>query len=115
MYKISAIFLHFLPAIFLDLMIKVSGGRPILFRMHKNIWKSLGLLEKFIFTEWKFHNQNTVALSNQLSDIDKENFFIDIEPLQWNDYFENLAKGVLRYLHNEHPKYLSQAKRKDKM
>lgn len=86
-----------------------------LFRMHKNIWKSLDLLEKFIFTEWKFFNHNTVMLSKQLSDFDKENFFIDIKSLKWDDYFENLAKGVLRYLHNEHPKYLAQAKKKDKM
>ncbi|XP_063697146.1 putative fatty acyl-CoA reductase CG8306 [Culicoides brevitarsis] len=115
MYKISAIFLHFLPAIFLDLLLKITGGRPILIRLHKNIWNSLNLLEKFIFTEWKYHNKKTLELSSQLSDKDKEVFFIDMSTLKWNDYFENLAKGVLRYLNNEHPRHLEAAKKKDKM
>lgn len=56
-----------------------------------------------------------MALNDQLSKTDKEIFFLDISTLKWDTYFENLAKGVLRYLNNEHPKHLPAAKRKDKM
>lgn len=86
-----------------------------LIRLHKNIWNSLNLLEKFIFTEWKYDNKKTMELSSQLSNVDKEIFFIDMTSLKWDAYFENLAKGVLRYLNNEHPRHLAAAKKKDKM
>ncbi|XP_063705737.1 putative fatty acyl-CoA reductase CG8306 [Culicoides brevitarsis] len=113
MYRISAIFLHFLPAILLDFLLKLSGARPILFRLHTHIWQSLNLLAKFIFTEWKHDNKKTMALEAQLSQVDREIFYIDVRSLKWDSYFEQMAKGVLLYLNKENPKDLAAAKRKD--
>lgn len=56
-----------------------------------------------------------MALEAQLSNADREIFYIDVRPLKWDKYFEQMAKGVLLYLNNEHPKHLDAAKRKDKM
>ncbi|XP_055639254.1 putative fatty acyl-CoA reductase CG8306 [Toxorhynchites rutilus septentrionalis] len=112
-YKIAAIFVHFLPAYCLDLLTKLFGGRPILVRLHTNVWKSLNTLEKFIFNEWKFNNKKTLALSKTLSREDDELFKIDISELKWPEYFVSLAQGVRRYLHNEHPKTLAAARKKD--
>lgn len=56
-----------------------------------------------------------MALEAQLSKADREIFYIDIRPLKWDNYFEQMAKGVLLYLNNEHPKDLPAAMRKDKM
>lgn len=73
------------------------------------------MLEKFIFTEWKFHNTNTQALAKSMSPIDQQLFNIDINSLRWEDYFINLAQGVRQYLNNESPKNLEKARKKDKM
>lgn len=54
-------------------------------RLHTNVWESLKLLEKFIFTEWKFHNKGTIILSNSLSAADKQLFNIDIGTLKWDE------------------------------
>ncbi|GAB0091485.1 Fatty acyl-CoA reductase [Sergentomyia squamirostris] len=113
LFKISAIFIHFLPAYILDGITKIAGGRPILVRLHTNVWESLNRLEKFIFTEWKFHNTRSLELSKSLSAIDKEHFYIDIVTLVWEDYFVHLTQGVRRYLNNEQPKSLHQARKKD--
>lgn len=72
-------------------------------------------LEKFIFTEWKFHNTNTLALSDTLSEADKEHFNIDIRALEWENYFINLTQGVRRYLSYEKPASLEAARRRDTM
>ncbi|KAJ0182950.1 hypothetical protein K1T71_000926 [Dendrolimus kikuchii] len=113
LFKISAIFVHFLPALLLDTMLRLTGGRPILWRMHKNVWKSLNRLDKFIFSEWRFHNPNTIELAKQLNSTDKETFYIDINTLYWEDYFRNLQRGVRRYLHNEKESNLQAARNKD--
>lgn len=112
-FKLSAIFFHFIPAIFLDLVTRVAGGRPILWRLHSNVWKSLRTLEKFIFTEFKFHNNNTKALIKTQSLADKKVYNIDLATLEWEVYFVNLIQGVRRYLSKEHPKSLESARRKD--
>ncbi|XP_029719257.1 putative fatty acyl-CoA reductase CG8306 [Aedes albopictus] len=113
LYKLSAIIVHFMPAYCLDFITKVFGGRPILVRLHTNVWESLNRLEKFIFSEWRFNNPKTLDVSRQLSPMDREMFNIDISELKWPEYFVGLAQGVRRYLNNEHPKTLAAARKKD--
>lgn len=115
LFKVSAIFVHFLPAYILDFVTRLSGGRPILVRLHTNVWESLNLLEKFIFTEWKFHNRNTALLSATMSPVDRQMFNIDVTSLKWDDYFINLALGVRQYLNHEGMKTLPAARKKDKI
>lgn len=113
MFRISAIFVHFFPALLLDLMLRMTGGRPILIRLHKNVWNSLNRLERFIFSEWKFHNPNTLELATKLNQTDKKLFFIDISKLYWVEYFKTLHLGVRRYLNKEKESSLPAARKKD--
>uniref|UniRef100_A0A069DUT1 Fatty acyl-CoA reductase n=1 Tax=Panstrongylus megistus TaxID=65343 RepID=A0A069DUT1_9HEMI len=115
LFKLSAFFFHWIPAYILDTVTMVSGGRPILRKLHTNINNSLARLEPFIFTEWFFSNKKTMELHNSLSEQDKENFSLDIGSLVWSDYFDNMAKGVRQFLHNEQPSSLEYAKKKDKI
>lgn len=113
LFKLSAIFVHFIPAFFLDTITRLAGGKPILVKLHTNVWTSLKLLELFIFTEWKFHNTNTQALIAVMSPADKLKYNIDLTDLVWEDYFVSLTQGVRRYLSKEHPKSLPAARGKD--
>lgn len=113
LFKISAIFVHFIPAYILDTITRIAGGRPILVRLHKNVWNSLNLLQKFIFTEWKFHNNNTMKLIESMAPGDKIKFNIDIRTLEWEEYFVSLTMGVRRYLNHEPNKTLEAARGKD--
>ncbi|RZC35086.1 fatty acyl-CoA reductase -like [Asbolus verrucosus] len=112
-YKISAFFVHFLPAIILDAVTRVGGGRPILMKLHRNVNTSLDRLEKFIFTEWRFDSKNTLELHNRLSKNDQEMFALDITQLTWLDYFKDLAVGARVYLNKEPLENLPAAKIKD--
>ncbi|XP_050685690.1 putative fatty acyl-CoA reductase CG8306 [Leptidea sinapis] len=112
MFRISAIFVHFLPAVLLDMMLRLTGGRPILFRLHKNVWNSLSRLETFIFSEWRFHNPNSRKLAEELNEQDQQLFFINISTIYWLEYFVNLHLGVRKYLNKETEKTIPAAKRK---
>ncbi|XP_067626555.1 putative fatty acyl-CoA reductase CG8306 [Eurosta solidaginis] len=115
LFRIGAVLFHFIPGFFLDLITKLTGGRPILIRLHKSVWNSLNTLERFIFTEWHYDSKHTLALSKQLDPRDREVFFFDIGDLKWDDYFLNTIVGVRQYLSKESPKNLAAAKRKDKI
>lgn len=112
-FKVSAILFHFIPAYILDGITRLAGGRPILVRLHTNVWNSLKLLEKFIFTEWKFNSDKTRALIATLSEADKAEYNIDISDLDWELYFNDLVLGVRRYLNKEGPDTLEAARGKD--
>lgn len=113
LFKISALLFHFLPAYILDGVTRLAGGRPILVKLHTNVWNSLKTLEKFIFTEWKFHNSNTKNLIKTQSILDKKKYNIDLSTLEWEVYFIALTQGVRRYLSKEEPKTLEAARGKD--
>lgn len=115
MFRISAIFVHFLPALLLDTLTRLSGGRPIVWRLHRNIWNSLTLLERFVFSEWRFDNARTLQLADEMRPADARDFAIDVRSLDWDMYFLNLTQGVRRYLNREHPKNLKAALRKNQM
>jgi fatty acyl-CoA reductase len=83
--------------------------------LHTNVGNSLGRLAPFIFNEWLFQNYQTKELQKKLSSKDKEMFNLDISQLDWEAYFDNMAQGVRMYLHNEHPRTLQAARRKNSM
>ncbi|KAK6633634.1 hypothetical protein RUM44_004241 [Polyplax serrata] len=112
LFRISAIIFHIIPAFFLDTMLRVTGGRPMLMKLHKNVNRSLDRLAPFIFREWFFDNSKTMALQKMLSESDKETFSLDISKLDWVGFYVQLVKGVRRYLHNEEDKTLPAARRK---
>ncbi|XP_014371659.2 putative fatty acyl-CoA reductase CG8306 [Papilio machaon] len=113
LFRLSAIFIHFFPALLLDMVLRLTGGRPILFRLHKNVWSSLSRLEKFIFNEWRYHNPNTRDLCRALTSPDYKLFNIDISDIDWVDYFVTLHLGVRRYLNKEKESTLPAARKKD--
>lgn len=101
LFRLSAIFFHWIPAYILDTVTKVAGGRPILVKLHTNINRSLSRLEPFIFNEWFFDNKKALELHRSLNEEDQKLFTLDIGPIEWDKYFDSLVKGVKVYLQNE--------------
>ncbi|KAF2898636.1 hypothetical protein ILUMI_07546 [Ignelater luminosus] len=114
-FRISAIFVHIIPALILDTVTRIAGGRPILMKLHRNVNNSLGRLEKFIFTEWSFPADKTIQLQKWLLPEDQINFNVEIKDLTWPEYFDSLAIGVRRYLNNEKMSNIQAARGKDTM
>ncbi|KAG5874820.1 hypothetical protein JTB14_030208 [Gonioctena quinquepunctata] len=112
-YKISALFVHFFPAIILDTVTRLTGGRPILMKLHRNVNSSLDMLEKFIFSEWKFSAMKTMDLQDWLNKDDQIDFSLDLSTLNWEEYFRGLTQGARVFLNKDPIKTLKAAKGKD--
>lgn len=83
-----------------------------LVRLHTAIGQSLDRLAPFIFTEWMFENTNLLRLHKALHTADNQLFTLDIGPLDWEAFFEDMAKGVRRYLCKEEDSTLPSARKK---
>lgn len=114
-FKISAIFVHWMPAFILDMVLRVTGGRPMLVKLHTNINVSLNRLSKFIFTEWKFSAEKSNQLMHWMLEKDRKVFFIDVNEIKWVDYFVSMYIGVRTYLNKEPLSNLPAAKKKNEI
>jgi len=112
-FKLSAFFVHFLPAIILDFITGLFGGRPILKKLHRNVNASLDRLATFIFTEWRFKNDNTLNLQKWLNFNDQKDYIVDISNMAWPDMFDDLTQGARRYLNKESMRNIDKARGKD--
>ncbi|KAK9886417.1 hypothetical protein WA026_016696 [Henosepilachna vigintioctopunctata] len=115
LFKISALFVHFLPAIFLDQLLRMTGGRPILWRLHTNVNASLVRLKPFIFNEWKFHADKSDELFQWLSKQDQEDYNMNFANDSWPEIFKSMVIGARIYLNQEPLKNLEAARKKNKV
>lgn len=86
-----------------------------LLNLHSKVNQSLSQLETFIFSEWKFHNSKALRLQTALSEEDKEKFYLDIQNMDWEDFFYKLTIGIRLYLNKEKLSTLKAGKIKNNM
>ncbi|EEB14256.1 male sterility domain-containing protein, putative [Pediculus humanus corporis] len=115
LFRISTIFLHFLPGIIFDLLLKLNKKKPRLFKLHCKVDNSLCRLAPFIFREWFFDCTNTKKLLMSITEKDRIFFDFDISSINYDQFFESAVVGVRRYLNKEPDETLEKAKKKIKI
>jgi fatty acyl-CoA reductase len=111
-YKINHALNHVLPAHCLDLMTRLTGGKPILVKVVNRLEYAMDTIKHFIINEWYFASQNLVNLHESMSDEDKKKFNIDIREMNWQSYIENYALGIRKHVLKEELSNLPLARRK---
>lgn len=92
------IFVHLLPALFGDFILKCLGKRPKFYKFYKKGFKLLKAVEFFMETKWSFENRNIEALWDKLSEDDKRLFDFDMSVIDWHNALIEVWKGVLKYI-----------------
>ncbi|XP_015185971.1 PREDICTED: putative fatty acyl-CoA reductase CG8306 [Polistes dominula] len=92
------ILLHWIPAIILDSLTYLSGGKPILFKIYKKMGTFYNVISFFNTRDWEFTNDNVLKLWDKLSVVDKYNFFFDISDIDWECFFDIYMKGLRVYM-----------------
>lgn len=65
----------------------------------------------FTTNEWTFHRDNMNDLSKKVKALkDCDNFNVDMQNLNWDTYFHNYTTGIKKYILNENPETLSNAR-----
>nr|CAD7397786.1 unnamed protein product [Timema poppensis] len=100
-FQIGVIFLHLLPAIIFDTVLKIDGQKPLLINIHRRIYVANLALKYFMLNQWRFLNRRFMSLSTFLHQSDVEAFSIDIETPDLTDYFRICLIGGKKYLFKE--------------
>lgn len=99
--KFWAIVCHFIPAYILDAIIMMLGKKPLLVRIHKRIHKAAQCLTYFTTHQWTFKTNNLLALLDQMSPHDREEFHFNLKDLDWKKYITIYCIGVRRFILKE--------------
>lgn len=101
MHFLSLIFLHYLPAVFIDIVSVCMGKKPRMMRTYKKIHKFMNVIEYFSMREWEFHTYNFFNLWSKLDAKDQKLFFFDMRLMNWDHFLEYYFCGIRQYLLND--------------
>ncbi|KAJ8688342.1 hypothetical protein QAD02_024137, partial [Eretmocerus hayati] len=97
-HNLYVLFLHLLPAAIVDTLALLTGRKPILLKAYKKIHKFSGVISYFCMQQWKFSNENVLALWEKISPTDRKLFDFNLNSLDWNDYFYYHVRGLRVYI-----------------
>ncbi|KAJ3617955.1 hypothetical protein MTP99_005994 [Tenebrio molitor] len=103
------IFLHYLPALLMDLGMILARKPPMMMKIYKKITKFESVISHFSTNEWKFHNTNTQDLWNSLTKADRKMFPFSMKELSWDEYYKTHTLGLRQYVVKDDISTLPQA------
>ncbi|CAL1683757.1 unnamed protein product [Lasius platythorax] len=109
-YYILTILLHILPAVLIDLILKLLGHRPELLKLQRKIYMANHALKHLTCNKWKFENTNSQALMSLMPPDNREMFPIDLSNVDMKEYTRNGLIGIKKYLLYEDMNRLNAAK-----
>ncbi|XP_044014386.1 fatty acyl-CoA reductase wat-like [Aphidius gifuensis] len=100
-FKLSMIFLHFLPALLVDSIFLCTGQKPKLYKMFSKIFKYLEVLTDFTMRDWDWKTNNVPLMWKRLDQEDKKIFKFSLTGFNWKEYSRNYIMGIKIYLFKE--------------
>ncbi|XP_076643574.1 uncharacterized protein LOC143353855 [Halictus rubicundus] len=100
-YQITSFFLHTIPGIIGDTILRLLGQKPMLMDAYRKIHKFMDVMQYFTTQHWNFRNDNVQKLWSKLNSVDRKIFNFNVANLDWQDYFQYHWRGVRVYLLND--------------
>ncbi|CAK1546455.1 unnamed protein product [Leptosia nina] len=100
-YYLCVIFSHLLPAVFIDLILRLLGKKPMLVKIQRRIYNVQMALKTFTLHQWSFINSNFVKLRSVIKGADRNEFNYPMEDVDEVEFFRNSTIGARRFLLKE--------------
>ncbi|CAG9131822.1 unnamed protein product [Plutella xylostella] len=113
-YFLLSLFLHFIPAFFVDIVLKLRGSKFRLLKIYKRVYKLNTIVSFFLLRPFRLHDDNTLDLFNRLSDTDRTIFNFDVADIDFNVYVKYWWLGLRKYIIKDGLKGTDEAVRKQK-
>ncbi|XP_049883831.1 putative fatty acyl-CoA reductase CG5065 [Pectinophora gossypiella] len=110
LHYIKVLFVHLLPAIIIDTILRLLGKKPMLVKVQRRIYIATMALAYYVTQQWTFVNKNFIQLRSSIKEEDKSDFYYEVENVDKYEYFRNSCIGGRRYLLHEKDEDLPKAK-----
>lgn len=78
--------------------------------VQKRISQGLKVLQYYTTRDWVFKNENFLKLHEEMNEIDKEKFCVDLKQVDTTEYLRNYILGTRHFLLKEKPESLPKAR-----
>ncbi|VVC98170.1 unnamed protein product [Leptidea sinapis] len=109
-YNLKVILLHLLPAILVDIILRLTGNPTMLVKLQRRIYSANIALNYYITQQWLFINKNILDLRAKIKPDDKKDFFYEMETVDRLDYFKKACIGGKEFILKEKLEDLPKAK-----
>jgi fatty acyl-CoA reductase len=107
---VRAFILQTVPGHFLDLVMRLTGQKPIVMRMYAKMDRAFKELTFFTSNEWRWEDNRSKEIMAVMSDEDRKHFSLDVRSLHWPSYIENVCIGIKKYVMKEKMEDLAKAR-----
>ncbi|CAK1546456.1 unnamed protein product [Leptosia nina] len=87
-YNLKVLILHLLPAILVDIILRIVGKQPMLVKLQRRIYVANIALNYYLTQQWTFLNKNILALRDTIKLEDKGEFYYEMETVDRLKYFK---------------------------
>lgn len=92
---IVRLFVHFLPALMLDLICLVTGKKRQMLLIYGKLHRAIAALDNFCTTNYNFRTSNLSSLQASLTHpLDRSRLYMDISTLNWFDFWDDYVLGA---------------------
>lgn len=100
-YKIRVFFFEILFGLFMDIIARLAGGKPIVHRIMVKSHKTVNLLSFFLCNDWKVSGCNVALAHSKLSPTEQEIFSTNLDKVDWRNYFTQYWIGIRKWVFKE--------------
>ncbi|KAL6433327.1 hypothetical protein ACFW04_006476 [Cataglyphis niger] len=100
-HDVYGIFLHKIPAIIVDILLFLSGRKPIFRKASAKVDKFITVISYFSTQQWRFCNDAVINLWERMNPADREIFDFNIDDLDWESHLKHMIPGICVYLFND--------------
>ncbi|KAK1136719.1 hypothetical protein K0M31_001259 [Melipona bicolor] len=112
-YNILGIFLHILPAFFMDIFLKLSGRKPMIMKTSKMFNQMVRVVKFFGQHEWTFHQENVTDMIKRVKLLkDRDIVKLDLWNMDWKKYIITYMAGIEKFILKEDSKSIDAAQKR---
>jgi fatty acyl-CoA reductase len=100
-YRIYTIFLHYVPAVIIDMLAILSGRKAKLYKTTKKVQKFSESVEFTTLQSSKYNNKNVMKLWDRINSTDKKLFDFNVKNFDWKEFFIPYTRGLRVYVLKE--------------
>lgn len=112
LFRFYDFFLHYLPALLIDLFCALTGRRRMMLQFYKKVTKVAKILFYFSIQDWRFEDVGVQRMWSRTSEGDRAVFPFNMKDMSWDYMAETFLLGLRVYLVKDDLSTLPEARRK---
>ncbi|XP_050426046.1 putative fatty acyl-CoA reductase CG5065 [Adelges cooleyi] len=111
-HRLCEILFHFVPAFVLDIVLRLTGSKPMMLNVYRRFKMAARTGEFFALHQWHFISDNIKQLNKDVTSADRRAFPVDVTRVVWDSYVKDYVFGIRNFVLKDPPSTIPAGLRK---